>query len=54
MIQKKKVDNDLEFIKLKEKCNGFYQDIEQQKEIIENCKRYLNEVETNSSNGKIN
>ena len=44
VIQKKKVDNDLEFIKLKEKCNGFYQDIEQQKEIIENYKRYLNEV----------
>ena len=43
-VQKKKVDNDLEFIKLKEKCNGFYQDIEQQKEIVENYKRYLNEI----------
>ena len=43
-LQKKKIDNDLEFIKLKEKCNGFYQDIEQQKQIVENYKRYLNEI----------
>ena len=44
MIQKKKTDFEIIFIELKEKCNEYYKDIEQQKLIKDNYRKYLNDI----------
>ena len=43
-IQKKKTDYEIKFIELKEKCNQFHEDVEQQNLIKGNYKEYLNEI----------
>ena len=43
-IQKNKINYELQFIELKEKCNKFHNDIEQHKLIRDNYKEYLHEI----------
>ena len=43
-IQKDKEDCEIRFIQLKEKCNKYHNDIEQQKLIRENYKEYINDI----------
>ena len=43
-LQKKKADYELKFIELKEKCNNFNEDAEQQKLIRDNYKECLNDI----------
>jgi chromosome segregation ATPase len=43
-LQKKKTEYELKFIKLKEKCNEFHHDIEIIKNIVENYKNFIKEI----------
>ena len=54
-LQKNKSKYEVDFNNIKEKCNQFYQDIEKQKEIINNFKNYLSEInqEINSFNEQL-
>ena len=43
-LQNKKTNYELKFIELKKKSNEFHLDIEQQKEIVNNYKKYIGEI----------
>ena len=43
-LQKKKTDYEIKFIEIKEKCNGYHQDIIEQEEIVENYKKFISEI----------
>ena len=55
-IQKNKINYELKFIELKEKCNKFYNDMEHHMLIRNNYKEYLNEIyqEINRLNESLN